>query len=242
MASNLLPHAAVPPEWYGSVLGVFHDFAEGLDRAGLVSLIGRTRQVYGKILGARGVVPVIETKFPAVHFVGVWRNTSDPFVCPELRNLSWRIVHDVLPVNMKLFRQHTSVNDRCPLCSRGRETLEHLFLACPVILQVVKSLCSDVLGGGVVFLNLVAPVPGPTRCLLLQVLALYRFAVWRVRNEVKKVHRVRTSADILRCFLGGLAFRGKVDMRRLTDAVFRKHWQISSAVFEERGGQFVFKL
>ena len=117
------------------------------------------------------------------------------------------------------------------------------------VLQVVESLCSDVLGGGVVFLtpsevlfNLVAPVPGPTRCLLLQVLALYRFAVWRVRNEVKKEHRVRTSADILRCFLGRLAFRGRVDMRRLTDAVFRKHWLISSAVFEERGGQFVFKL
>ena len=55
-----------------------------------------------------------------------------------------------------LFRQHTSVTDRCPLCSRGREMLEHLFLACPVVLpvlQVVESLCSDVLGGGVVFLT-----------------------------------------------------------------------------------------
>ena len=252
MASNLLPHAAVPPEYYGSVLGVFRDFAEGLDQVGLVSLVGKTRQVYGRILGAREVVPVIETKYPAVDFVGVWRNTSDAFVCPELRNLGWRIVHDVLPVNVKLFRQHTSVTDRCPLCVGGRETLEHLFLACPVVLpvlQVVESLCSDVLGGGVVFLtpaevlfNLVAPVPGPTRSLLLQVLSLYRFAVWRVRNEVKKEHRVRTSADILRCFLGRLAFRGKVDMRRLTDAVFRRHWLISGAVFEERGGQYVFKL
>ena len=123
-------------------------------------------------------------------------------MCPELRNLNWRIVHDVLPVNVKLFRQHTSATDRCPLCSRGRETLEHLFLACPVVLpvlQVVESLCPDVLGGGVVFLtasevrfNLLVPVPGPTRCLLLQILSLYRFAVWRARNEVKKEHRVRT--------------------------------------------------
>ena len=88
--------------------------------------------------------------------LGRWHNTSDPFFCPELRNLGWRIVHDVLPVNVKLFRQHTSVTDRCPLCVRGRETLEHLFLACPVVLpvlQVVESLCSDVLGAGVVFLT-----------------------------------------------------------------------------------------
>ena len=59
MASNLLPHAAVPPDWYGLVLGVFNGFVEGLDRAGLVSLLGKTRQVYSRILGARVVVPVI---------------------------------------------------------------------------------------------------------------------------------------------------------------------------------------
>ena len=114
---------------------------------------------------------------------------------------------------------------------------------------MIKSLCSDVLGGRVFFLtpaevlfNLLAPVSGPTRSLLLQILALYKFAVWWVRNEVKKDRQVRTSADILRCFLGRLAFRGKVDMRRLTDSVFRQHWLISGAVFEERGGHYVFKL
>ena len=65
--------------------------------------------------------------------------------------------------------------------------------------MVFESLCSDVVGGGVVFLtpvevlfNLVAPVPGLTRSLLLQVLALYRFVGWWVRNEVKMEHRVRT--------------------------------------------------
>ena len=59
---------------------------------------------------------------------------------------------------------------------------------------------------------------------------------------MKKDRQVRTSADILRCFLGRLAFRGKVDMRRLTDSVFRRHWLLSGAVFEERGGHYVFKL
>ena len=99
-----------------------------------------TRGVYSRFLDSKKVVPLIEQKlgFLALDFPVIWEKVSNSFVCPDLRNLKWRVLHDVLPVNEKLHRQQSFVSPFCPLCRVGVESLQHIFLGCPVVVPVLN--------------------------------------------------------------------------------------------------------
>lgn len=53
-----------------------------------------------------------------------------------MRSFIWRILHKAIPSREALFRKKCSQNPFCPICEDEIETLEHLFLLCPWVLQV----------------------------------------------------------------------------------------------------------
>ena len=120
-ASNLHPHAGVPSGFYAKAVMQFKAFVS-LSNGDISPLKGAcTKQVVTQLLDWSYSPPAIEAKVRhlGVDFSVVWRNVGNEFVSPDLRNLGWRVVHDVLPTNDKLFRQQTSRSDRCCLCSGG---------------------------------------------------------------------------------------------------------------------------
>ena len=129
-ASNLIPYCGEIPPFYAEVLTNFKlMFCEVMGEDVGVLRVSVTRGVYSRFLDSKKVVPLIEQKlgFLALNFPVIWENVSNSFVCPDLRNLNWRVLHDVLPVNEKLHRQQSFVSPLCPLCGVGVESLQHIF-------------------------------------------------------------------------------------------------------------------
>ena len=101
-ASNMFPHAGVPPVFYTEVVGQFREFSARLDGDFSPLRELTTKQVYNQLLTKVFTPPLIEVKtnLPGVNFPEVWKNSSDAFVSPDLRNLGWKIVHNVLATNV----------------------------------------------------------------------------------------------------------------------------------------------
>ena len=227
-ASNLFPHAEVPPAFYAGAVEQFKAYVASYNGDYSPLKGASTKQVANKLLERSYSPLVIEAKVRhlGIDFSVVWRNVSNEFVSPDLRNLGWRVVHDVLPTNDKLFRQQTPRSDRCCLCSRGVETLQHLFLHCPVsvpLLRIVEGLIADILRRNRVLLtvrevvyNIVPFSDEGSKSIILLIVSLFKSCVWRARNEVKMERKTRTSVNLVNSFLGLLEFRGKVDLSRFT--------------------------
>ena len=50
---------------------------------------------------------------------------------PQTRALSWRIIHEILPISHRLYRFHLRKDPLCDYCKRV-ETTEHAFLYCKI--------------------------------------------------------------------------------------------------------------
>jgi hypothetical protein len=186
-----------------------------------------------------------------VDFDACWWNVHSAFLCPKLRDLSWRMAHDILPLNAKLHRQNRVLTDRCPLCKRDVENQLHLFLLCGFtkpLLGIVDSAIRDITGGpvlidrGTLFFNLFRTVKKEELPIVLLVWAIYKQSVWTVRNLVKKERRIQTPADILTIFTASLKFRFLVDLKRFKEAEFKKYWDHRGALCSQVNEDWQFVL
>ena len=214
LASNLIPHSGDIPPFYTEVLTNFKlMFCEIMGEEVSVLKASTTRGVYGRFLARKKVVPLVEQKLVrlGLDFPAIWDTVSNPFVSPDLKCLNWRIVHDVLPVKEKLHRQRSFVSPLCPLCRVGVESLQHIFLGCPVVMPVLNRV-EAIVGGllnrpgiiltvnEVVYL-LLPPCCREVKSVILEVVGLFKYCVWKGRNEVEKEGRNRSGVDILSSFL-----------------------------------------
>ncbi|KAL6533034.1 hypothetical protein OROMI_027146 [Orobanche minor] len=56
---------------------------------------------------------------------------------PTIRNFLWRSLRGVLPVRQVLFNRHVDLETvACPLCGAASESIAHLLLHCPTVLEV----------------------------------------------------------------------------------------------------------
>jgi hypothetical protein len=126
-ASNLIPHSSQIPPYYATALQEFKDFVARFPNVSLEAL--QAREVYSLLLASRGVTPSIcgQQENGLVDFDACWRNVHSAFLCPKLRDLNWRMAHDILPLNAKLHRHNRTMSDRCSLCERHVENQLHLF-------------------------------------------------------------------------------------------------------------------
>ena len=129
-----------------------------------------------------------------VGFPECWRNVACSFVDPEVRDLSWRISHSIVPVNLTLFRQGQYPSDRCPLCGMAIESVEHLFLQCSVVLPVIgflERVLGRVLNRAVVLdthfllFNNLGGVDHRERDLVLLMTGHFKVTVWSAQNQRK---------------------------------------------------------
>ncbi|KAF7809654.1 reverse transcriptase [Senna tora] len=67
---------------------------------------------------------------------GLWKALWKVKAPPKMKNLLWRMCSGSLASKEALCKRRCAVDAYCPLCSKDRETLEHLFLFCDWVKRV----------------------------------------------------------------------------------------------------------
>ena len=175
--------------------------------------------------------PVVNDKFPHINFKLAWQAGCIKFVSSRPRELNWRIIHNVVPVNAYLFRLQIIRNAICPLC-RWPETLTHRFFSCRSVcplwnkvetwIQTVTGTPFKVTPDFVIFLQ-DARLADPMHTNLLLILgAELKFVIWVQRNRVKYDKKVITTEDIQLLFLHAVKTRIRADFLRLDSNPFTR--------------------
>ena len=71
-------------------------------------------------------------KNPSINFNRIVKSLEDNLMSPEIRNVCYRSIHNILSVNSRLGRFGMIDNVPCPSCKSHVEDLEHLFCKFPV--------------------------------------------------------------------------------------------------------------
>ena len=129
-ASSLIPHAECPSEFYGKTMETYRKICDSTPV--IEPQILKAKNVYKKLQTAKYSAPVITAKFPQINFTQAFNHLHSRLVSPRARELEWRILHHVLPVNAYLFRLHIINNALCPFC-RWPETLLHRVFSCTYV-------------------------------------------------------------------------------------------------------------
>ena len=253
LGRNTIPHCDVIPPFYKESLADFKDFCKKYPDINLQLM--DTKQVYSLLLCDAQEKPSVSLRNENVfvNFDLVWKNTHHPFLCPSLRDLNWRVSHDVLPVNEKLHRDtpFTTRTDKCPLCNIGVEDTTHLFLLCPFsnpVLEVVESIIKDIVGVQVLLdRNAMLFNILPKECdkfvpICLLLISTYKDNIWFVRCKILKERKQFTANSLMNLILAALKFRFKVDLERLKKPNFKKLWSCNGAICSFANESWTFNL
>ena len=91
-----------------------------------------SKSVYWTLIKKDLKIPIVEARFPLISFKQSWQNLDNLFIDSELWDTSWRICHQVLPVNEFLFFKGISHRLKCFFC-HNHEMFSHLFFECTIV-------------------------------------------------------------------------------------------------------------
>ena len=170
----------------------------------------------------------------------MWQALSDKLLDPRARDLLWRVGHEILTVRQTLTMRGMNVPQECGLCNRHVESLEHLFVFCPVVAplwHLVNRLASVITGistpltvDEVLYLKTTRSNVTLYRRPVVLVTSELLGAKWSTRNGNLFQHRRHSTADIKSLFLFRLRARIKADFSRLPREVFASVWCVSAAL------------
>ncbi|CAL1410227.1 unnamed protein product [Linum trigynum] len=117
-----------------------------------------------------------------------WIKLWDADIPPKLKVFMWQIFNRVLPTTEALVEKQIPVHPRCPVCWAEKETMEHLFLYCPVARALWDLSGLEHLGQGLprqtlpLFLKKLMALLAQPSDFMAVVAVLWR--IWRSRNWV----------------------------------------------------------
>jgi len=230
-ASNARLHAEQASPFYEEALAIYTKMRKG--KASFSARDLSAKHAYEWLSQQKAEQPVVVGKFPYIDFKDAWQTLSANIVSPRARELEWRILHHVVPVNEYLFRLHINRNEICPFC-RWSETVSHRFFSCRVVRPLWRMIglwMSDATGQNfevthemAVFLQYPTSLK-PGHKMLLSVLAgELKTAVWMQRNRRKYDKKQPELADIARLFISFVGDRIRADFYRLDADTFAGLW------------------
>ena len=134
-AALTIPHADSISTYYQVDLTLFKQFVRMQPEFMTVQRI-TTKWIYNTLVDARKVNPRSINAHPLIQFSITWRWIHCPFVDAVYRDLSWRIAHDILQTQNKLYQFKCSRLYKCNLSNSSVETLMHLFFQCPMVVDL----------------------------------------------------------------------------------------------------------
>jgi hypothetical protein len=220
----------VPP-FYESCLASLREFLKIRPNPDWEKLT--VKSVYDTFINFNPSTPVVERKFPLVNFNLAFRNASSAFLCPNLRELNWKIIHQILPLNSLLYRYHVLYKRKtylCCFCKNLPDTLNHLFINCTYIrsfllhVQNILKIVSQnipVNAESILFLQFSPPT---FSAFFHLVLSVYKHTIYYFRNILYYEKKFHTPQDFIAFFNAYLKTRMKADFFRLNKTHFTGFW------------------
>lgn len=233
LGSNSFPHSDTVSPFYEEclvVLKMFVDIYPDFEFGNSTSKI-----FYNLLLATVTDKPKIQTICPTVNFKSIWENIYLPCIDPSVRNIMYRLSHDIVYVNYFLFHKHISKDKTCPLCDKP-ETVNHLFLECSVFVplnRIVLYLLRKCVNNKILFSERVfryfeLPHLGKIeKQLALILLSESRYIIWSCRNLKKYENESVCSFQVISKFFNKIKFRILADRKRLSVTDFLELWDVN---------------
>ena len=223
------PYSMIRPEFYNSALKAFKVWAKVNPRFDPMKC--STKTIYRSIIEIDLGKPRIYGVNPLINYDEAFTNCSNKLLSGESRDITYRMIHRIVPVNSYLYRFKRIVKSPlCCFCKLREETIEHLFVSC----SFVTPLWSQIRGlfGKIdnrVKINLeqiVYNLSGGRQVdnLLMICLAEARWAIWHCRNLFKFQEKNVNADYIALVFTNNIKLRIKADFRRMEGSKFGKLW------------------
>ena len=239
VALNSSPYSIEKPVFYANALAALKDLSK-LDKS--FDFKSMTfKKAYSLFLQEKVKPPRILNVFPKIDFSKSFRNTNHPLLSPESRDVTYRMVHHILPVNQYLYSFRKIVKSpKCILCQQQEESLSHLFFDCQFISPLWVFICNlmsnlskatvAITAFNVVFNTFQECSDKNLNTLLLIILAEARWSIWYCRN-LHKFEEKRVDSNYIRTiFKNNLKFRILADFKRLPLAKFKNIWCFNSSL------------
>lgn len=250
--SNLIPHSVTRPKFYEDVLESFDLLFSICPDFDLQT--ATSRNVYQIFLKTFVQIPRVVVRHPTLNFNAVFNDVLNKFLCPELRDLNWKIVHEVLPVSMFLFLKNISTSSTCAFCNQA-ESINHLFVSCYFARNLwtyVKDIVCNmfpisfqITSDFIIFhkIPLGTSMTASDKEMYFLILSLGKYCIWFIRNRKKFDHVNVRFKDLLNLFNCKLKSRCLVDGCRLSLEDFVKRWSKGRVIaVKSRGGMVDFLL
>ena len=233
-ASLKIPHSDYIPPFYKKCLEILREF-ESLPNVLLGNL--SCKEMYTILLNSNKTHPRIESVHTNVSYPLIWKSLNNKFLDPFARDVSWKIAHEIIPVQQLLCKYKISKVPECSLCNFPLESIEHLFYSCPMVTPVYEfitdylSAAADVLRIRIlpsVALMLYHIIPVQVdkyaESLILYLLTECKFAIWMCRNLKKFESRRINSNYIILFILNRIKLRIQADFKRMNRETFSNYW------------------
>ena len=206
-----------------------------------------SRFFYKKLLETKNIKPKCIERAPLINFKTIFESMNKSLIDPIALNITFQLIHGVVPVAYTIHRWGGNINPNCLLCSECRETIEHLFLDCTMnhlAKHFLIHVCYTALGHRITNDDIRYGVTATNSEYKKQILLLiseYRFAVWLARNRWRYDQKAQGFRDSLYTMKRRLQLRLQADHIRLKQMIFERQW-IDSNLAEntEHGIRFKF--
>ena len=172
-----------------------------------------------------------------LNFKEVWKNVHCSFVDNHVKDLSWRIVHNVLPVNDYLYSLHIlQRNTPCYFCNANTENLLHLFYECVFVQPIWDKILNilNKLSGTSIQVDVSLIVYNNFTHSQFKDVTLYemfllfvnttKYQIWKFRNTRKHERKKESQDVIFASIISCLKLRCHVDFYRLSLNDFKRYW------------------
>ena len=121
----------------------------------------------------------------SLNFQGFWRSLWRLKVPPKAKNFLWQAAKECLPTKVQLRSKHVPVDDTCPFCQDGSETIVHVLVSCPFVVacwrQVGYNFSPMV---SYYFLDWISTLFDSLDEEKRSIVAMVCWALWRCRNDL----------------------------------------------------------
>ena len=230
-ASNSLLHSEKRPSFYCKLLESYRLIIEKYPDFELKQ--ATTKSVYNILMSDLPRKPRIINVFPYIDFKQCWEEINCNFLHPYVKDLSWRIAHYVIPIDLFLYTKKLTKSKTCHFCDE-EEKVEHLFYQCSVVqpvIQYVELLISamastpcKITAATMVFNNYCKSPDKYINVMFMYLTNELKKCIWMLRNKAKFDRKVIRTDDITYLFLHEVSMRCKVDFVRLHIDLFKQYW------------------
>lgn len=247
--SNKVPNSIILTPFYQACWQAFQEFC--FVQPNLVADRLSVKNIYRILILSLKPPPRVTKLFPLVQFRPVWRTIQIKSLSPAEKDLNFYCAHNILPVKAYLNKCHFGLaSEHCYFCEAGRETLQHLFLDCPILTMVwnhfmpyLRKLCNHRLKFD--FCTIVMCVC-PTKAffslkhkiLFWAVISIIKMAIWTERGRVK-YDKLKTSPHILLTHTRArFKSRCEMDFNWLHPTEFSELWGLENIFVRMTDGSF----